>query len=76
MTKLLEQAVEAVRCLPDDVQDDIAKVVLRLADDQDELPLPLTTAEETAVALSKSAASRSEFATDDEVRAVWSKHGL
>ena len=76
MTKLLEQAVEAVRCLPDEVQDDIAKVVLRLADDRDEPPLPLSAEEETAVAISKAAALRGEFATDDEVRAVWAKHGL
>lgn len=76
MTKLLEQAVEAVRRLPADRQDDIAEVVLRLADDLAEAPLELTPEELTAIAVSKAAASRGEFATDDEVRAVWAKHKL
>jgi hypothetical protein len=31
MTRLLEQAVEAVRILPDDVQDDLARMLLQLA---------------------------------------------
>jgi hypothetical protein len=29
MTRLLEQAVEAVRILPDDVQDDLARMLLK-----------------------------------------------
>jgi hypothetical protein len=78
MTALLDQALEAARALPQDAQDDIARLVLRLAratDDQDP-PFPLTPDEQTAIALSKATASRGEFATDAQVRAVWSKHGL
>lgn len=76
MTKLLERAVEAARCLPDEVQDDIAEVVLRLADDRNEPPVALSAEEEAAIGASKAAASRGEFATDDEIRKVWVKHGL
>lgn len=76
MTKLLDRALEAVRNLPPAAQDDIARVVLRLAGADDETPMPLTPEEQTAVAGSKAAAARGEFATDDEVRAVWAKHGL
>jgi hypothetical protein len=76
MTKLLDQALEAVRRLPSDAQDDIARVVLRLTGADDEPPIPLTPQEQAAVAVSKAAAGRSEFATDEEVRAVWAKHGL
>jgi hypothetical protein len=76
MTKFLEQAVEAARRLPADMQDDIAEIVLRLAAGQGEAPVPLTPEERAAIALSKAAASRGEFATDDEVRAVWAKRGL
>lgn len=76
MTKLLEQAVEAVRRLPADRQDDIAEVILRLADDGDEAPVELTPEERAAIARSKAAAVRGEFATDDEVRAAWAKHRL
>ena len=77
MTKLLDQALEAARSLPPDAQDDIARVVLRLAGMDDEAsPVLLTPDERAAVAASKAAAARGEFATDEQVRAVWAKHGL
>jgi len=76
MTALLERALEAARGLPPDAQDDIARVVLRLMGADDEAPVALTAEEQEAVAASKAAASRGEFATDDQVRAVWAKHGL
>jgi hypothetical protein len=76
MTKLLDQALEAARSLPADAQDDIAHVVLRLAGADDEAPVPLTPEEQAAITASKSAAAHGEFATDEQVRAVWAKHGL
>ena len=76
MTKLLDQALEAVRNLPTDAQDDIARVVLRLTGADDEPPAPLTPEEQAAITASKAAAARGEFATDEQVRAVWAKHGL
>jgi hypothetical protein len=77
MTKLLDQALEVVRDLPPDAQDDIARVVLRLAGRDDEAsPVPLSSDERAAIATSKAAAGRGEFATDQQVREVWSKHGL
>jgi hypothetical protein len=76
MTKLLDRALEAARNLPAAAQDDIARVVLRLAGADDEPPVPLTPGEQAAVATSKAAAARGEFATDEQVRAVWAKHGL
>jgi hypothetical protein len=76
MTKLLDQALEAARALPPDAQDDIAYVVLRLTGADDEPPVPLTADEQAAVTASKAAAARGEFASDEQVRAVWSKHGL
>jgi len=76
MTKLLDQAVEAARSLPAEAQDDIARVVLQLTGADDEPPVPLTSDEQAAVSRSKAAAARGEFATDEQVRAVWAKHGL
>jgi hypothetical protein len=76
MTKLLDRALEAARNLPAAAQDDIARVVLRLAGADDEPPVLLTPDEQAAVAASKAAAARGEFATDEQVRAVWAKHGL
>ena len=76
MTKLLDQALEAARNLPPETQDDIARVVLQLAGAEDETPVPLTPEEHAAIRASKAAAARGEFATDEQVRAVWAKHGL
>ena len=77
MTKLLDRAVEAARSLSPDAQDDIARVVLRLAGTDDEAsPVALSPEERAAVAVSQDAAARGEFATDEQVRAVWRKHGL
>jgi hypothetical protein len=76
MTKLLDQAVEAARRLPPGDQDDIARAIMQLAGADEAAPVPLTPDERHAVAKSKAAAARGEFATDEEVRAVWAKHGL
>jgi len=76
MTKLLDQAVEIARSLPSDAQDDIARVVLELAGADDAPPVALTDDERAAIAASKEAAARGEFATEEQVRAIWAKHGL
>ena len=75
MTKLLDQAVEIARALPADAQDDIARIVLQLVSDE-VAPLPLSAEEKAAIAESKAQAAQGLFATDEEVRAVWAKHGL
>ena len=75
MTKLLDRALEAARSLPSDAQDDIARVVLQLAGSE-EVPVVLSADERAAIAASKAAAARGEFATDEQVRATWAKHGL
>ena len=74
MTRLLDQALAAARNLPPDEQDHIARIVLRLTGVDDEAPAPLTPEEQAAIAASK-AAARGEFATDEQLRAVWAKHG-
>lgn len=77
MTKLLHDALEATRNLPPDDQDSIARVVLRLTRMDDEPPNALWTDERAAIAIAASrAAARGEFATADQVRATWAKHGL
>jgi hypothetical protein len=76
VTRLLDQALAAARKLPPDEQDQIAHVVLRLTGVDDEKPVPLTAEEQAAIAASKAAATRGEFATDEQVQAVWAKHGL
>ena len=76
MTKLLDDAPEAARDLPADDQDSIARVVLRLTGMDDEPPVALTKDERAAIAASKAAAARGEFATDDQVRATWGQTRL
>jgi hypothetical protein len=76
MTKLLGRALAAACSLPPDAQDDIARVVLRLIGADDERSEPLTSDVLTAIAASEAAAARGEFATNEQVRAVWDKYGL
>lgn len=76
MTKLLEQALDAVRVLSANEQDDIARVILQLAGKESPEPVELSPDERSAIDRSKAAAARGEFANDEQVRAVWAKHGL
>lgn len=76
MTDLLEKAVAAARALPPEMQDDIARIVLMFAADEEPEPVALSPEERAAITASKAAASRGEFATEEQVRAVWAKHGL
>jgi hypothetical protein len=76
MTKLLEQAFEAVRILSANEQDDIARIMLQFAGKDDAAPTELSPEERRAIDKSKAAAARGEFASDEQVRAIWAKHGL
>jgi hypothetical protein len=76
MTKLLEKALEAVRLLPPEDQDEIANIIMQLAGSETAIPARLSGEERDAIARSKDAAGRGEFATNEEVKAVWAKHGL
>jgi len=76
MTKLLDEAVEAVRRLPSADQDDIARAIMQLTGSDGAGAVVLSPEEREAIARSKAAAGRGEFATDEQVRAVWAKHGL
>ena len=76
MTKLLDKALEAVRLLPPEDQDEIARVIMHLSGSDQAAPVALSVEEREAIARSKEAAARGEFATDEQVRAVWTKHGL
>jgi hypothetical protein len=75
MTKLLDQAIAVARRLPPDDQDHIARAIMQLAGADEASPVPLSPEEKDAIANSKAAAARGEFATDEEVRSVWAKHG-
>jgi hypothetical protein len=69
MTKLLEKALQAVRQLPPDSQDEIARAMLILAGDEGE-PEPIDPALQD-VLQSLAQAQRKQFATDAEVEAAF-----
>ena len=75
MTQLLDQAVETVRALPPEAQDAVARFLLQFAGN-DEPVIPLTAEEEVDWAAADEEIARGEFATDEEMRAIWAKHGL
>jgi hypothetical protein len=75
MTKLLEHAVDTARTLPPAMQDDVARLLLQFLGEEQPV-IQLTPEEVASFAESRAQASRREFATDEQVRAVWAKHGL
>jgi hypothetical protein len=70
MTKLLEQALEAVRRLPPESQDEIARAILHLAAGDSE-PEPIDAAHLPAVLEGLPQAKRREFATEAEIEAAF-----
>jgi predicted transcriptional regulator len=75
VTRLFKQAVETVSALPDDTQDELARILLQLAG-VEQSSYELTPEEESDLDASLAEAEQGEFATDEEVRAMWAKHGL
>ncbi len=75
MTNLMEAAIEALRDVPVAAQDELARIVLQLTGK--EQPLNVCGAEEAAdLDRANTEADRGEFATDEQVRAIWAKYGL
>jgi hypothetical protein len=50
--------------------------VLQLAGSDEAVVVALSSEERAAIGASKVAAARGEFATDEQVRSAWAKHGL
>lgn len=69
MTKLLEEALEAVRRLPASSQDEIARAMLNLAGD--ERPESVAPGDLAAVLEGLAQSQRREFASDAEVEAAF-----
>ena len=76
MTQLFERAIETVRNLPPEMQDEIARLVLQLTSDEEPPLIQLSPEEEASFDESFAQAERGEFAPDDRVGAIWAKHGL
>ena len=70
MTKLLQKALDAVRRLPPENQDEIARAMLALARDESE-PEDIDPAHLPDVLEGLAQARRREFASDAEVEAAF-----
>lgn len=75
MTKLLAEALAATDKLPPDVQDDLARMILAFADRESEVYV-LSDEELADLETALGEADRGEFATDEEVAALWTTHKL
>jgi len=74
MTRLLEEALENVRALPSDMQDEIARLLMQLTGKSE--PAPLSAADEASFDESFAQAARGEFVSEDVIEAFWKQHGL
>jgi hypothetical protein len=73
MTKLFEQAVAVISQLPPETQDDLARLMLALAEDA---PMPLTDDEAAAIAEAEAEIARGERVPPETIQAFWRTHGL
>jgi hypothetical protein len=75
MIRLLEQALEKVRALPDEMQEQAARMLLVYAGG-DEPMIVLTPEEEADLVEAQAEIARGEIASPAEVEAVLSKYRL
>ena len=73
MTKLVQQAVAAISQLPPETQDDLARLMLALAEGA---PTPLTPGETAAIAEAEAEIARGERVPPETIQAFWRTHGL
>lgn len=78
MTRLLEIAIEAARQLSDEEQDELARTIMEIVNgepDEDGVYI-LSEEEEAAIEEGLAEADRGDFASDEEVAALFSKYRL
>jgi len=76
ITKRLEQAIHAASAMPADQQDRLAEELLDMIQDLSQPPYQLTEQERAELEAGLAAARRGDFASDEEVAALWRRHGL
>jgi hypothetical protein len=72
MTKLLEHAVDSIRTLPAEVQDELARLLLQVAGEEQPI-IRLTSEERADIADADAEIARGEFATDEQMRSLLAK---
>ena len=76
MSPLVEKAIQGMRNLPPEAQEEIALLLLQLTTEDAPPVILMTEEEERSFDESFAQAERGEFASDEDVRAVWAKYGL
>jgi predicted transcriptional regulator len=71
MTKKLDDAIAKVRELPDTDQDLAADLLLSILAE----PMPLDDEARSAIREGLEQARRGEFVPDEEIQALWERHG-
>lgn len=74
MIKVLEQAIEKIRALPEDQQAYAAGVLEQIAAANNVFQVP--EGHRDAIAEGLEQAKRGEFVSDEEIAALWKKMGL
>jgi predicted transcriptional regulator len=75
MSKLLDDAIMKVRELPEADQDEAAEMLLAVASRRGE-PVRLDDETRAAVQEGREQARRGEFASDEEMAALFKRHGV
>jgi predicted transcriptional regulator len=75
MTRLLEIAIEQVRSLANDEQDEAAEILLSLIAKRHE-PVPLDKKTRAAIEEGLDQARRGEFVSDEDMAAFFKRHGV
>lgn len=73
MTKLLDRAIAKIRKLPEAAQDELAELMLALAT-RAKRPIHLDDDTRSAIREGLSQARRGEFASDEEIAAIFKPH--
>jgi hypothetical protein len=76
MTKLLDQAIAKARALPEEDQDTLGAALLAMADEKALGIAPLDDETRAAIREGLEQARRGEFVPDEEIQAIWKRHGL
>ncbi|HSI39600.1 MAG TPA: hypothetical protein VLA00_03530 [Xanthobacteraceae bacterium] len=77
MITLLDEAIAKLRALPADRQEELARMLIEVADDEARV-YELTPEQEAEVeqAMQEIREGRMEYASDEEVAALWKSFGL
>jgi hypothetical protein len=73
VTKLVEEAIAAISQMPTETQDDLARLMLALAES---VPTPLTPDEAAAISEAEAEIARGERVPQEAIQAFWRSHNL